>query len=79
VFEAPLDQGAYYGPEAFGASLWQRVEPIVTHYPGPFVLVGISRGGLVALDTARASRKARQGGQRALAVGPVAAPCTSPR
>ncbi|HKO93908.1 MAG TPA: hypothetical protein VJU61_22295, partial [Polyangiaceae bacterium] len=50
VFEAPLDQGAYYGPEAFGASLWQRVEPIVTHYPGPFVLVGVSRGGLVALD-----------------------------
>src|SRR5690349_157392 len=50
VFEAPLDMGAYYGPEAFGASIWQRVEPIVQHYPGPFVLLGVSRGGLVALD-----------------------------
>ena len=50
VFEAPLDMGAYYGPEAFGASVWQRVEPIVQHYPGPFVLLGVSRGGLVALD-----------------------------
>jgi pimeloyl-ACP methyl ester carboxylesterase len=50
VFEAPLDKGAYYGPEAFGASMWQRVEPIVQHYAGPFVLLGVSRGGLVALD-----------------------------
>jgi pimeloyl-ACP methyl ester carboxylesterase len=50
VFEAPLEKGAYYGPETYAASNWLRVEPIVAHYPGPFVLVGVSRGGLVALD-----------------------------
>jgi hypothetical protein len=50
VFEAPLHKGAYYGPDAFSASVWQRVQPIVSHYEGPFILVGISRGALVALD-----------------------------
>jgi hypothetical protein len=50
VFEAPLHKGAYYGPDAFSASVWQRVQPIVSHYEGPFILIGISRGALVALD-----------------------------
>lgn len=75
VFEAPLDKGAYYGPEAFGASLWQRVEPIVAHYPGPFVLVGVSRGGLVALD--HGARIAEEHGKVASVLAlsaPVAAP-----
>jgi hypothetical protein len=50
IFEAPLPKGAYYGPDPFSASVWQRVAPIVAHYEGPFVLVGLSRGALVALD-----------------------------
>lgn len=50
IFEAPLAKGAYYGPDPFSAAVWQRVEPIVSHYDGPFVLVGTSRGGMVALD-----------------------------
>lgn len=75
VFEAPHEKGAYYGPEAFGASLWQRVEPIVRHYPGPFVLVGVSRGGLVALD--HGARIAEEQGKVASVLAlsaPVAAP-----
>jgi hypothetical protein len=50
IFEAPLHKGAYYGAEPFSASLWERVLPIVSHYDGPFVLVGTSRGALVALE-----------------------------
>ncbi|HEX6242576.1 MAG TPA: hypothetical protein VFZ61_16800, partial [Polyangiales bacterium] len=75
VFEAPLDVGAYYGPEAFGASLWQRVEPIVQHYPGPFVLLGVSRGGLVALD--HGARIAEEHGKVASVLA-LSAPTTRP-
>lgn len=50
LFDAPIEKGAYYGPEPFAAALWQRVAPIVRHYEGPFLLVGISRGALVALE-----------------------------
>jgi len=50
VFEAPLQKGAYYGAELFSGSVWERVQTIVSHYEGPFVLVGVSRGGMVALD-----------------------------
>jgi hypothetical protein len=50
VFEAPLHKGAYYGPDPFSASMWERVQTIVSHYEGPFLLVGTSRGALVALD-----------------------------
>jgi type VI secretion system protein ImpF len=63
-----------------GASLWQRVEPIVTHYPGPFVLVGVSRGGLVSLD--HGARIAEEHGKVASVLAlsaPVAAPVHIPR
>jgi pimeloyl-ACP methyl ester carboxylesterase len=79
VFEAPLEKGAYYGPETFSASIWERVEPIIVHYPGPFVLVGVSRGGLVALD--HGARIAEEHGKVASVLAlsaPVAAPARIP-
>jgi pimeloyl-ACP methyl ester carboxylesterase len=52
VVEAPSGRGAYYGSSAFSARIWQRVEQLVANHPGPFVLVGFSRGALAALDVA---------------------------
>lgn len=51
VFQAPFARGAYYGPHVFGGAMWERVARVVEHYDGPFVLVGLSRGALVALET----------------------------
>lgn len=50
VFQAPAARGAYYGPHVFASAMWERVAPVVEHYEGPFVLIGLSRGGLVALE-----------------------------
>lgn len=79
VFEAPQEQGAYYGPESFAATTWQSVEPIVAHYQGPFVLVGVSRGGLVALEHGAriAEEQGKVAGVLALSA-PVAAPPAIP-
>lgn len=52
MFQAPSTRGAYYGPKVFANAMWERVAPIVEHYDGPFVLIGLSRGGLLALDLA---------------------------
>jgi|GEM_PF-5549186 len=50
VIAPPTNKGAYYGANQFSARMWEVVEPLVKHDPGPFVLVGFSRGALVALD-----------------------------
>jgi pimeloyl-ACP methyl ester carboxylesterase len=50
VVEPPSNQGAYYGPHQFASRIWEGVSPLASHYAGPFILVGISRGALVALD-----------------------------
>lgn len=50
VVEAPLARGAYYGSSAFSSRMWERVQPIVQQHAGPFVLVGLSRGAIAALD-----------------------------
>jgi alpha-beta hydrolase superfamily lysophospholipase len=50
VFQAPVARGAYYGPHVFAGAMWERVAKVVEHHDGPFVLIGMSRGGLVALD-----------------------------
>jgi pimeloyl-ACP methyl ester carboxylesterase len=52
VLEAPANRGAYYGARQFASHMWQAVASLAAHYPGPFVLVGFSRGGLVALEVA---------------------------
>lgn len=52
VVAQPVNKGAYYNGNQFAARMWDVVSPLVTHYPGPFVLVGFSRGALVALEVA---------------------------
>lgn len=50
VVEAPSGSGAYYGSSAFSARIWQRLTQLLQREPGPFVLIGFSRGALAALD-----------------------------
>ncbi|MFT3924632.1 MAG: alpha/beta hydrolase [Myxococcales bacterium] len=52
VVAPPNNKGAYYSGDQFGARMWEVVEPLVKHYPGPFVFVGFSRGAVVSLDVA---------------------------
>ena len=52
ALEAPSSKGAYYGPNQFASRMWDVIAPLVSHYAGPFILIGISRGALVALDVA---------------------------
>lgn len=52
VFQAPFRKGAYYGPAAFAEQMWERVLPIARAAEGQIVLLGLSRGGLVAIDAA---------------------------
>ncbi len=52
VVMAPNNKGAYYGSNQFASRMWEAVAPLAAHYPGPFVLVGFSRGALVALEIA---------------------------
>ncbi len=51
VVEAPWSRGAYYGSSAFSSRIWEQVLPLVTREPGPFLLIGLSRGAVAALDT----------------------------
>lgn len=50
VVEAPFSRGAYYGSAAFSSRMWERVQPLVESHAGPFVLVGLSRGAIAALE-----------------------------
>ncbi len=51
VVEAPWSRGAYYGSSAFSSRIWEQVLPLVTRERGPFILIGLSRGAVAALDT----------------------------
>src|SRR5690606_6169212 len=48
--EPPDSKGAYYSSAALASRVWQQVTPVVRRHAGPFVLVGLSRGGVAALE-----------------------------
>lgn len=80
VFDAPFCKDAYDGPTQFAESAWTVIEPLTAGSPGPFILIGMSRGAVLALDLA--GRIASSQGKVATVLAlspPMAVPSTLPR
>lgn len=70
VVAQPTNRGAYYNASQFAARIWDVVVPLVTRYQGPFILIGFSRGALVALDVATRIAEEHSKVAAALALSP---------
>jgi hypothetical protein len=54
VVDAPIAAAAYTNALSFASQTWPAVEPIIDGHPGPFLCIGLSRGGLAASHAMRA-------------------------
>lgn len=79
MVEPPHQAGAYAGAASFGTRSWDQLSTLVDAFEGPFVLVGLSRGAIAAMDAG--TRIAEERGKVAACVAlspPLARPPRMP-
>jgi pimeloyl-ACP methyl ester carboxylesterase len=64
-------RAAYAGALGFGAQLWAQLEPLLDAQPGPFLFVGMSRGGSAALELAMRTASEKRKPATALSISPA--------